>query len=395
MALFHASVRWAREHKVLLKVLHVNHHLQPESNAWACQVSQQCHAYDVDIQLLDCPAKTKTGQLETWAREQRYQLFEKAMGHQGVLMLAHHQNDQAETLLSRMLRGSGPIGLSSMDVVSQRQGMTLWRPWLDVDRKTIRSYAKAHHLNFIEDPSNQDIQFERNFIRHKILPMMADIKDNPHQQLANVADHCRDMCGLVDDLMLLMWPNGQPWLHEILDLSQFSSFSQNIMLEIFRRWLMHWGHSPTQTLLKSAKSRLFSNNSKGNYRFVLGDFELRQYRQKLYRIQPDQAQIYDLKWDGQLPLELPGFTQPITLDWLEDEGLEVDKIDWSLVHIRSFSGRARSKIKGSAHHQLNKKICQARAIPAWDRSGMPMICQGGHILMVLGGWVCELPEESL
>ena len=156
-----------------LSALHVNHNLQPDAPAWAEHCRAVCAGLGIPYQALSVQAHPEPGESpEAAARVARYRALTGAVPAGGVLLTAHHQDDQAETLLLQLVRGAGPKGLAAMPERTTVKGVTLLRPLLDVSRDTLHDYARRHDLTWVEDPSNTRTDYDRNFLRHDILPRL-------------------------------------------------------------------------------------------------------------------------------------------------------------------------------------------------------------------------------
>ncbi|MDP5072134.1 MAG: tRNA lysidine(34) synthetase TilS, partial [Congregibacter sp.] len=164
--------------------LHVNHGLQPGAQAWAEHCQTLCAQWkialeSVELQLDDRkrdatrdPGAERADGVEAAARVARYHWFESRLEPGDVLLMAHHQDDQAETLLLRLLRGAGPQGLAAMPVSRSLGRAELLRPFLELPRRDLQAYAAEHALRWIDDPSNQDLRFDRNYLRHAVIPQL-------------------------------------------------------------------------------------------------------------------------------------------------------------------------------------------------------------------------------
>lgn len=153
--------------------VHVHHGLSPNADRWAKHCEEVCAGYNVPFSVLVVNAQVKDGESpEEVAREARFTAFEKFMQPDEALLLAHHQEDQAETILLRLFRGAGPLGLGGMSYKSRVGSGDLLRPLLGISRREIEQYGTEHQLSWIEDESNQNQRFDRNFLRHEILPRL-------------------------------------------------------------------------------------------------------------------------------------------------------------------------------------------------------------------------------
>ncbi|WP_095163240.1 tRNA lysidine(34) synthetase TilS [Pseudomonas sp. Irchel 3F5] len=184
-----------------LRAIHIHHGLQAAADAWPGHCQRLCDALGVELQIIRVSVALGAS-LEQGARDARYAAFSAALAPGEILLTGQHREDQAETLLFRLLRGAGLRGVSAMP--AQRplgQGM-LVRPLLGVSRSDLQAYAQAQQLNWIEDPSNNDTQFSRNYLRHQVFPTLVQRWPQAAQNLARSAEHLSEAQGLLDELAL-------------------------------------------------------------------------------------------------------------------------------------------------------------------------------------------------
>ncbi|MFJ7285021.1 tRNA lysidine(34) synthetase TilS [Pseudomonas sp. NPDC099000] len=182
-----------------LSALHVHHGLQAAADAWPQHCQSVCDALGVPLQVVHVQVQSGAS-LERAARDARYGAFVEAIQANELLLTAQHRDDQAETLLFRLLRGAGVRGLSGMPRERVLGRGHLLRPLLDVTRAELEAYATEHQLTWIEDPSNQDRQFSRNYLRHQVFPVMAVRWPQAMATMARSAGHLSEAQGLLDDL---------------------------------------------------------------------------------------------------------------------------------------------------------------------------------------------------
>ncbi len=174
--LLHAMVRLAREFTGnTIRVVHVNHHLHADADAWAIACQSLCDELAVPMTCYDVAVETDGDDgIEAAARRVRYGVLTGLLGRGERLLTAHHRDDQVETLLLRLLRGAGPHGLASIEPRRPCGKGWLIRPLLEVGRDALEVYAREQHLVWIEDPANIDTMFDRNFLRHRVLPILRE-----------------------------------------------------------------------------------------------------------------------------------------------------------------------------------------------------------------------------
>ena len=156
-----------------IHAVYVNHHLQKESDDWQHYCEKQCKQWEIPFSVLHAEILKKPQQsLEELARNTRYELLGNLLTDNEALITAHHQDDVVETMLLQLLRGSGPSGLAAMPECKQLTVGLHLRPLLKITREQIKNYAREYQLNWIEDPSNQDNRFDRNYVRNEVMPKL-------------------------------------------------------------------------------------------------------------------------------------------------------------------------------------------------------------------------------
>ncbi|QZD72370.1 tRNA lysidine(34) synthetase TilS [Pseudomonas sp. 3-2] len=182
-----------------LSAIHVHHGLQAAADAWPAHCQDVCDELSVPLQVQLVQVQPGAS-LERAARDARYAAFSAATQANDVLLTGQHRDDQAETLLFRLLRGAGVRGLSGMPATRALGQGSLVRPLLDITRAELEAYARDHGLRWVEDPSNQDRQFSRNYLRHQVLPLLSGRWPQAYASMARSAAHLREAQGLLDEL---------------------------------------------------------------------------------------------------------------------------------------------------------------------------------------------------
>jgi len=196
VVLLHALAQLRVQTPIVLSALHVNHGISPNAADWAKFCKQICHELDVPCETATLPPLNSAGGgLERAAREARYAVFSQVDAD--VLCMAHHQNDRAETLLLNLFRGAGPQGLAAMPGTRFLNGKCLIRPFIEVPRADLRAWAEAHDLRWIEDESNQNLHFRRNYLRHVVLPAIGQQFPGVTAVLARTAAQMQDQTRLL------------------------------------------------------------------------------------------------------------------------------------------------------------------------------------------------------
>jgi tRNA(Ile)-lysidine synthase len=184
-----------------LHAIHINHGLHPLANDWQKHCHKLCQSLSIPLRIVSVQIHCKKGEsLEARARVERYQAFAKIIKKDDVIVTAHHLDDQAETLLLQLLRGAGLRGVAAMPAIAHFANGYLIRPLLNFSRVDIEHYANAHQIHWIEDTSNNNQQFDRNYLRQTIFPILKKRWPQAHKILARFAKHCAEQEHLIESI---------------------------------------------------------------------------------------------------------------------------------------------------------------------------------------------------
>lgn len=262
------------------KVIHVDHGLQKQAHDWAqfCRHQAQLRGFECSVKRLSLASG---GNIEARAREARYQAFSAAVGD-GVLLTAQHQDDQAETVLLQLMRGAGVNGLSAMTPRSQRGQMHIVRPLLAISRAQIEQLAQQWQLNWVEDPTNHDPQFTRNWLRHQLLPLWKRHSQSIHHQLSQTAAHLQESAGLLDQLAatdLAQVTAGRTGLC----VTTLQAFTRERQKNLLRYWLSDKEpYRPGESALTQILSSLVTAKADAQPRLELAAGFMTRHRQRLF-----------------------------------------------------------------------------------------------------------------
>lgn len=182
-----------------IRAIYIDHQLQADSAAWGEFVATQCQLRN--IPCIVQPVQVSTGNLEDQARNARYQAYQQHLASNEVLVLAHHQQDQAETLILRLLSGAGIHGLAAMQAVDQRKAFTIWRPLLDISREQICQWTIDLNIPNIEDPTNQDTQYDRAWCRETLWPVLQSRYPKMQQAMSRTSYLMQDAESILADVL--------------------------------------------------------------------------------------------------------------------------------------------------------------------------------------------------
>ena len=387
----------------LPQLLHVDHNMQAGSGLWALHVEKWAQA-----QLLPCTvlqAKVK-GVDEQAARLARYQVMLGHINQGDVLLLAHHADDQAETVLMRLMQGAGVKGLSAMQAWrEQSQGLqhnVLWRPWLTVRRATISSYAKQLQLPYINDPTNINGDNLRSSLRRDIMPLLTSHNPNVIENIARSAQLLNDAQATVNTQAVQDWQYTSietldyPAAQRVLDIDKLQALPLYRQRQLLHFWLAQDEPlPPTKQLIDDVHTLIQRNDN--NHQTQLEwyaknqHYSVRRYRQNLYRLSyawldwlslPLVSQELLLSKNSQKvtinlrtnPADLANdYAWQLSIDTTELMSLFIDNADELLLKITPLAPQQKIKTPLSNRAQSGKKLYQTLALPVWLRNSLLIV----------------------
>lgn len=362
-----------------LRAVHVHHGLHDAADAWARQCARQCAALGVPLKEMrvEVDKRSKLG-LEGAAREARHAALAAALDAGELLALAHHRDDQAETFLLRALRASGPDGLAAMRAMRPFAGGFLWRPLLDVPRSTLEAYARAHGLEWIDDPSNASLAHDRNFLRHRVLPLLRERWPEADAALARAAALNAEAADLLSDEDRRALDTARTDDANVLSIAALRALPAARRARVLRRWIAGLGLPPLPAEgLQRIESDLATGAPDADFTFAWAGAEIRRWRDHLRASQAATSPPMDWSdhWDGRVPLVLPDGA----LFALEG----ANAFDAPL-QVRLRLGGERIALPGRTHTHALKHVLQDAGIAPWDRERMPLLCDGDGAVLAAG-----------
>jgi len=364
-----------------VSAVHVHHGLHPDADDWQRHCQAVCVEWQVPLRCIRVEVRHNSGDgLEAAAREARHAAFAGALPPDGILALAQHQDDQAETVLLRALRGSGVDGLAAMRPWRAFAGGWLWRPLLNLPRARLLAYARAHGLHWIEDPSNAGTRFDRNYLRHEVMPKLAARWPHAAARLAHVATLQAEAQALLDagtDALLAACQHATP---DTLNVERLRQHPPARRARLLRAWVARLGLPPLPGhALTRIETDLINAASGAHARFQWRQAELTRWRDLLHAgcIHTPLSADFRLHWNPRLPLSLPDGGQ---LALISPHPVP-DDLTWS-VHARR--GGERIVLPGRQHSHSLKHVLQQRAIAPWIRERVPLLSTPEGTLLAAG-----------
>lgn len=361
------SVRY----QLQLSAMHVHHGLSANADAWAAHCAQVCAQWAVPLQVRHVLVDIQSGLgVEASAREARYAALYGAEAD--FVCLAHHQNDQAETVLLQLARGAGVKGLAGMGAIDT--GKRLLRPLLEVSRSEVEHYAKQHALQWIEDESNQNLDFDRNFMRQSVMPLLAKQYQSIEKTLSRTAQHMAETNNLLTELAQMDAEEAVDSQQRTLSLDRLHSLSEPRAKNVLRWWLdSHGLRMPNaETLAQMLQQLLHARADAAVYVKVGPQHSVRRYAHHAYVVTNVETEPLNLVWQGESEITLTA-QHRLRFERGVGQGVALDKLANATLHIKSRAGGERLKPVFGRPSRTIQHLLQAHAIPPWQRVHYPLV----------------------
>jgi tRNA(Ile)-lysidine synthase len=327
--------------------IHVHHGLSPNADAWAAFCRRLCHAWKIPLKISKIRVQRAGKGLEAAAREARYEAFRKL--EVDVIALAHHLDDQAETVLMNLLRGAGVRGASGMQPLTRFQGKLIARPLLDVPRNNLEDYARRHGLEWIEDETNADDTLTRNFVRLHLGPLIETRFPQWKSALARAARLFSKKEDYANRL-----------LREFLKSKNLKAPSEAKLVEMLK-----------QLTSSGARTRLEHDGA-----------TLRVYRGRVLLDKAPAGAFAPVTWKGERKLAIPALGGE--LRFKAGKGIASKHVESGAFQVRLRSGGERLQVHPRRPRRTLKNLFQEAGVPAWARERMPLLFCGEDLVWAPG-----------
>lgn len=332
-------LHYFRKHNI--RVIHINHNLSSNAINWQKFCHNYCLKLGINFKAIATHIEGKNN-LEEKARTLRYQLLFANIADDELLFTAHHQSDQAETVILNLLRGSGTLGLSAMLMC----GNKLHRPFLQTPKQQIKQYASKHNLEFVDDESNLDLKFRRNFIRHKVLPLIETKYPNAEKTLSRVADNNQQTQKLLEDLAKI-------------DIDNYN-ITKDILLNITNLKKLP-DHRIVNILFFHLKNLNFKTPSGAIIQQIINCLDAKKDAKVL------------IKWSDKFEIRsFAGFLYFLLIESSHECEILLDLRNKEGFNIKYKTNGLRIKFNHKNHSQSLKKIIQEHKIPPWEREKLKL-----------------------
>ncbi len=410
--LLYALVQLQKKNLCTLSAIHVHHGLSQNANAWQAHCEKICQALSIPLTVNSIVVNRQGKGLEAAAREARYQSFKENMPDKAYLCLAHHQDDQMETLLLRLLRGTGVLGLQGMLPVMPLHHFRVARPLLEIPRAEILAYAQALDLQWVEDESNHNLHFQRNYLRHRIIPLLREqwpalgnrFSDVSHWS-AEVQQICDDQAEQDYQHILLRGTNQGVAEGGALNRFLMMNLSSARQKNVLRYWLRSCGipMPSAEQLAEIQQQCLVPTKTQDRHpRVILGDVCVAAFQEGLYLLVAlpqtvseaasavqtlggrDAAAKPTGMYSQRVCTALAASDMQAGVEVTEVRGKGLKKSLWNHpgLNIKNRVGGERFQLTGHPHHTSLKKILHANKVAPWLRDTMPLVFLDDQLIAI-------------
>jgi len=382
------ELRASRE--LSLSAVHVNHQISTHAGEWEAFCRSICDQRGIALTVQRVQVTPDGSGVEAAARRLRYQAY--ASVEADYVALAHHLDDQAETFLLQLLRGAGPKGLAGMPVVRQQEPAAngrgnaplVLRPLLDVRRSQIEAYARSKGLQWVEDDSNADSRFDRNYLRNDLLAHLDARFPGYRETLARAARNLADHVLLAEELARI---DAQSLDRSAISAERLRQLSDARALNLLRQLFSDRGlPMPPRARLEEALRQCREAGRDAEIQVTFGETGLRCYRDRVELVEnsPDMPADWQSRWDGNHELMLPDGLGVLRARAVVGEGIARRHFEIRAATVRGRSGGERMQPGENRPRRALKSLLQEHAIPPWERSRMPLVFFGEQLAWVPG-----------
>jgi tRNA(Ile)-lysidine synthase len=367
--------------------LHFNHGLSPDAGLWLKHCREFCKSRDIAFrsEALEIDPDGGTS-IEEEARNLRYQAVERILEPGEIYLTAHHADDQAETLFLNLMRGSGVDGLAGIPVLRKLGHGWVARPLLDTHKSALTAYLRKREITWLEDPSNKDESFDRNFLRQRLFPMLEQRWPGVTGRLIKTARHARATSNALAELLDRLCGEFVRDDHR-LPLEPFLELDQAMQSLVLRHWLRRWEISPLpEARMIEFVKQLAESSESGQAEVKWGEWQMKRYRNSVWlQAGGPLPSCTEQDWG---PKPNPNSHHSLDLGLhlghvqLDGSALRVPA-GWRIGHRREGD---RMQLHPDGPKRKIKHLFQESAVPPWLRSSVPILYWDGEVAAV-GDWL--------
>ncbi len=373
-----------------LKAIHIDHQIHADSQQWSQHCIDQCQMLNISIETISVDTQQfRQHGTEGAAREARYQAFENELDVHDVLFTAHHADDQIETILLQLFRGAGVHGLAGCAQSRVIGNALLVRPWLEISRQEIAHYAEKNKLQWRDDPSNDSLVHDRNYLRHEVMPLLHERWKGLRKTVARSSQWQSESSDMLDSLATL---DAADIVTDEYSLSiEKLTMLDNARLKNVLRWWIRNADClvPSAHVLDSVINDAIHSRSDCEACIRWKNNEIRKYRGQLYLKTASATHDATLsyQWDLKQALTIPSLDLTLTREQLDQSGVNSNNIDQLTVSFRR--GGEVMRPRGRGCQKELKALFQEQGIKPWERDRIPLLFHKQQLIFVWGYWIGE------
>jgi len=384
-----SEIQKTQEFKFQLKAIHINHQLQKDADSWADFCQNFCDTTGIPLQILKVKVvDEKENGIEAAARKVRYAAFSENLAINDILLTAHHLDDQIETVFLHLLRGTGVEGAAAINSCSKVRENYLLRPLLNFSREQLEEYAKKNQLQWIDDPSNFETHFNRNYLRNEVLPIIEKRWPAYRQTLQRFANNARSATTVLDDYISVDYLHCLNSKNHTLKIDSLLKLAFEKRLMVIRYWIKNLNYSmPGEAQLTQIHSAILAEKD-ANPLVEWGGAVVRRYRNEIFLLPRKASNFQDQEflWNPKIEYYIKGLGVLKSQQML-GQGVCEKYIDEKIKIVFRQGGEKCQPTGRKGRHSL-KKLFQEYAVPAWQREQIPIIMIDDEIAGVVGYFYC-------
>ena len=373
--------------KFSIRVIHINHNLNTNSDAWSKFCKKECLKYGFEFLSKSINPKNMGFGLEANARKKRYQVFKKLLNPGECLLTAHHKTDQLETILFRMFRGTGIDGLKGIIRKDHLGQNPIFRPLLNCSQSELNEYAKVQKLEWVNDDSNNDLSFDRNYIRKSIIPVIK-------KRWVSVEESVHRLSSIAEENQRILNELATEDLNEVLDYDSVDlkiiNHHSTPRIKNILRYLIAKNNMeiPSMHILNSGINSLFnSDNQSGEIKW--SNHVIKKFNGRIYFLNMNSVMPYDssdnISWSINQRIDLEDPVGSIEAKFTNGEGISSKKCSVNL-SIKFRKGGEKILLNGSHHSKTLKNFLNEKKVLPWARDKIPLIYDNQELICVGDLW---------
>lgn len=391
--LLHQLLEIKKKYHIQIRAIHINHNLALISKKWTEHCKHICNINNIPLIVEDININKNTNNIEETLRIKRYNIIYNHLDSNEILLTGHHMNDQCETFILSLKRGSGPTGLSGMSFETLLETKKIVRPFLEKTKKELKLWAEKKHLYWIEDFSNFNIDYDRNFIRNQIIPILEKRWPFFIKNCFRTTKICQKETKLLNYFLQKKIRNFIQ-IDRSLNIEHFKNIKKEICTALIRYWIsLKKIKMPSYKNIQCIYNQMILSQTDANPKIILGKNEIRRYKKSLYFIKtyPDLKNILLFWHNKNAKLILPN-----NLGYLRENsnGIKIPAPENNeLINIR-FQYEGCILILGRNKKRKIKKIWQEKKISPWLRNQIPLLFYNNTFISALGVFVINRKNKN-